>query len=372
MALNVCINCLIPNSKPYIKFKNGVCTACLFHKTKNSTKGINWKARKAEFDKLINFIKKKKINNYHVLVPVSGGKDSITQVSKVVNKGLKVLAVNVDYGIKTEIGKYNLNLIPKMGADLIIYKPEQQIHKKLIRNCFLDFGDPDSMSHAMLHAIPIRIAYNLKIPMVFLGENSAEEYSGAASSKKISQKWFKNYALNLGLNTEKISKKYNIKKKKLQNYELISNDKLKKINPVFCSYFFHWSSRRNLEIAKKYGFKTLSKNSEGTFRNYVGIDEKINRIHQYLKLLKFGYGRASDHASEEIRNGNMTRQKGLKLVERYDRVNLSNHFINDFIKHVNITKKQFSSTMNKFKNYKIWSKNNKKLISKLRYENKKK
>ena len=372
MVITACKNCLIPNSKPHIIFKNGVCSACLFHEKKNASKGINWKSRKEEFDKLINVIKKKKIDNYHVLVPVSGGKDSITQVSKVINKGLKVLAVNVDYGIKTEIGKYNLNLIADMGADLMIYKPEQVIHKKLIKNCFSDYGDPDSMSHAMLHAMPIRIAYNLKIPMVFLGENSAEEYSGAKSNKNISQKWFKNYALNLGLDTNIISKKYKIDKKKLQNYELLSNDKLKKVNPVFCSYFFHWSSKRNLEIAKKYGFKTSSKCNEGTFRNYVGLDEKINRIHQYLKLLKFGYGRGSDHASEDIRNKNMTRQYGLKLIKKYDRVNLSNFYINDFIKHINITRKQFFFVMNKFKNYKIWNKNKKKLISKIIYENKKK
>ena len=369
MTITVCKNCLIPNSKPHVKFKNGTCSACLFHQKKISINAINWKNRKKEFDKLINSVKKKKIDNYHILVPVSGGKDSITQVSKVINKGLKILAFNVDYGIKTEIGKYNLNLIPKMGVDLMIYKPEQKIHKKLIRDCFLDYGDPDAMSHAMLHAMPLRMAYNLKIPLVFLGENSAEEYSGAVSKNTMSKKWFKNYALNFGLDTKIISKKYNINKSNLQNYELIPDDKIKKINPIFCSYFFHWSSKRNFEIAKKYGFKSLSKNSEGTFRSYVGLDEKINRVHQFLKLLKFGYGRASDHASEEIRNNNMTRQNGLKLVEKYDRVNMSSHVINDFIKHINITRKQFFFTLNKFKNYKIWTKNNKKLISKIKYEN---
>ena len=43
------------------------------------------------------------------------------------------------------------------------------------------------------------------------------------------------------------------------------------------------------------------------FALYVGIDEKINRLHQYLKVLKFGYGRATDHACEDIRNGRLTR-----------------------------------------------------------------
>ena len=65
----------------------------------------------------------------------------------------------------------------------------------------------------------------------------------------------------------------------------------------------------------------------------------------------------------------MTRQYGLKLIKKYDRVNLSNFYINDFIKHIDITRKQFFFVMDKFKNYKIWNKNKKKLISKIIYEN---
>ena len=37
----------------------------------------------------------------------------------------------------------------------------------------------------MLHALPIRIAIQLKIPMILLGENAALEYSG---SKTINEK----------------------------------------------------------------------------------------------------------------------------------------------------------------------------------------
>ena len=47
------------------------------------------------------------------------------------------------------------------------------MHKKI---SFLKFGDPDLMSHCMLHALPIRIAIQLKIPMILLGENAALEY----------------------------------------------------------------------------------------------------------------------------------------------------------------------------------------------------
>ena len=67
--------------------------------------------------------------------------------------------------------------------------------------------------------------------------------------------------------------------------------------------------------------KSLKKNSEGTYKDYVSIDEKFNRIHQYLKYLKFGYGRATDHACEDIRNKKITRQKAIKLVKKCSRQN---------------------------------------------------
>ncbi len=366
MKIKYCKKCLIPNLKPHIIFKKEICSACLFHKKKNDIlNGINWKKRKNEFQKIISKLKKKPCPNYHILVPVSGGKDSISQVAKVVNKGLKVLAVNIDYGIKTKIGSYNLNLITEMGADLLIFKPEQRIHKFLIKKCFKDFGDPDLMSHSLLHAMPIRIAYNLKIPLVLLGENSSEEYSG--SDKKIkgmNSSWFKKYAQNSGIDTKFISKKYKISKSQLLNYELIEKSKLNQVKTVFCSYFFHWSSENNLKIAKKYGFKSLSKNNEGTYRNYVGIDEKINRIHQYLKLLKFGYGRGTDHACEDIRNKKINRETGIKLVKKYDRALISDYFVKDFIKYIKISKNEFNKTLKKYKNLNFW-KQTKKLIPKV-------
>tara|TARA_B100000965_G_scaffold32366_1_gene23933 strand:- start:18541 stop:19659 length:1119 start_codon:yes stop_codon:yes gene_type:complete len=364
-----CKECLLPNTKPYIKFSLGICSACTFHKKKNKfkkEKGINWNKRKKEFSKLIKNIKKRKSPIYDVCVPVSGGKDSITQVSYLLNKGLRILCVNIDYGIKTKIGEENLKCIPKMGASLITYRPNLKVQKKIIKKSFEDFGDPDLMSHCMLHALPIRIAINFNIPMVFLGENAAYEYSGEndLNEKEMSQKWFDHYASNSGLSPKKFAEIYNIPYKIMKVYDLPNKNDLKKTTAVFCSYFFKWSSEKNLVIAKKFGFKTLNKAHEGTYRNYVGIDEKINRIHQYIKLLKFGYGRATDHACEDIRNRKISRKKGIQLIKKYDQVYLSDYYVNDFIKFIGIKKSKFFKILDKFTNKKIWKRSNNKLIFK--------
>ena len=257
-----CKVCVIPDTKPYIQFnKFGVCSACEFHKkkNKNTINKINWKKRKIEFENLIKKIKKIKAPFYDVCVPVSGGKDSITQVSHLLNKKLRILAVNVDYGIKTKIGHQNLSCISKMGANLITYRPNLKLHKKILRTSFLKFGDPDLMSHCMLHALPIRIAIELKVPMILLGENAALEYSGSTSinEKKMSQKWFENYASNSGMTPKKFGKLHKISYENLKMYDLPSMSELKKTQPIFCSYFFKWSSENNLKIASKFGFRSL-------------------------------------------------------------------------------------------------------------------
>ncbi len=372
--VSYCKKCLLPSSKPYIKFDNhGVCLACNFHlkKSKNNKyKSINWEKRKKEFSKLIKEIKKKRSPLFDVCVPVSGGKDSITQVSYLLNKNLRILCVNIDYGIKTKIGIQNLNCIPAMGASLITYRPNLVMQKKIIRKSFENFGDPDLMSHCLLHALPIRIAINMNIPMVLLGENAAYEYSGENTydEKKMSQRWFKHYASNSGLTPKKFSQIYKIPYKLMRIYDLPNDVDLKKTKAVFCSYFFKWSSEKNLKTAKKYGFKTLNKPAEGTFRNYVGIDEKINRIHQYIKLLKFGYGRGTDHACEDIRNKKINRKEGIKIVKKYDRVKLSNYFIKDFINFIGIKKSDFFKTLDKFTNKRIWINKKGKLIIKKEIE----
>ena len=106
----------------------------------------------------------------------------------------------------------------------------------------------------------------------------------------------------------------------------------------------------------KYGFRTLGAAREGTYRNYVGIDEKINRIHQYMKVLKFGYGRATDHACEDIRNGRLTRQAAKHLVRQYDLQPISTDYFEDFLKYIDIPEAEFFRTLERYRNPAIWKK----------------
>lgn len=352
----------MPDTKPYLTFDDqGVCSACRAHELKEERlEGIPWKERQAEFEQIIKETKSKKAPFYDALVPVSGGKDSLTQVHRLLEHDLRILAVNVDYGIKTEIGMYNLNLIPRMGANLMTYRPSQPLHKSLIRMGLEDFGDPDLLSHTLLHAYPLHVGLQFTIPLVLLGENSAFEYGGErglANLKSINRSWFNKFAANSGKGPQYISERYGIPMNNLRVYDF--PDELEgslTTRAVFMSYYFYWDSAEHLAIARQHGFTTLGHHSEGTYRDYVGIDEKINRIHQYLKVLKFGYGRATDHACEDIRNGRLTRRVAKNLVREYDLQDLSDYYVSDFKEYLGYEGDEFTCILEQFRNAEIWKK----------------
>lgn len=362
-TLTYCTNCLMPSSKRYIQLdEDGVCNGCQSAGKKQSVAfGINWEARQKDFEALVSWARSQKAPYYDAMVPVSGGKDSITQVHRLVGKGLRILAVNVDYGIKTEIGRSNLECIPAMGAHLEIFRPELDLHKRLIRIGLEDYGDPDLLSHTLLHAYPLHVARQLRIPLCLMGENSAFEYGGdeeIASEKEMTRKWFNSYAANSEITAKVVSDKYDIPFNLLWQYDFpdeIEHDQ--NIRAIFSSWYFSWDSNEHLAIAKHYGFRELDRPSEGTYRTFVGIDEKINRLHQYIKVLKFGYGRATDHASEDIRLGLLSRDDGKRLVAKYDLQPLGDGLIAEFCNFLSYDRSNFLSILERYRNLDIWKKN---------------
>ena len=235
------------------------------------------------------------------------------------------------------------------------------MHKRLIRIGLEEYGDPDLLSHTLLHSYPLHVAKQFKVPLCLLGENSAFEYGGKenlAKSKEITRDWFNSYAANKGMTAKVIANKYNIPIKNLWQYDFpdeIENDP--NIKAVFCSTFFSWDSNEHLSIAKSYGFKELDTPGEGTYRKFVGIDELINRLHQYIKLLKFGYGRATDHASEDIRLNKITKEEAKKLVRKHDLQPLSGKYISQISSFLGYSESQLITILEKFRNKDIWKKN---------------
>ena len=126
----------------------------------------------------------------------------------------------------------------------------------------------------------------------------------------------------------------------------------------YLSNFFNWEGKYQAEtVIKEWGFQPVTYERERTFFQYAKIEDHANDIHDYLKYLKFGYGRATDDASMEIRHGRMSRSEGLRLVRHYDSKTPST--LPFYCKFLGISVEDFYRLIEPFRDEKIWEKDHK-------------
>ena len=102
------------------------------------------------------------------------------------------------------------------------------------------------------------------------------------------------------------------------------------------------------------GFKARLHRTEGTYSKYNSIDDKID-LHHYTRFIKFGIGRATDDASQEIRNNHITRDEAKLLVKRFEG-EFPKRYFNDVINHLEIDEKKFLKLCDNFRSPHIWKK----------------
>ena len=355
--MKYCKNCLFPETKPDLYFNNeGVCSACISSLEKESK--INWSERKKEFEKIIDYYKLDEDEiGYDCLIPVSGGKDSTYQayVMKEIY-GMNPLCVCFETAMVTDVGRKNIDNISKMGIDLIHFKKNSNVYKKMVIEGFKDVGDEMWANHIGIFTIPIMFAVKFKIPLVIWGENPQQEYGApninSIKNRNLNRKWVEEFGGLLGYRIQDMIGVNGITKKELTPYFYPSDKDIEKVGVtgLFLGSYFFWDARKQLDIVKKNGFSVKEDGPvEGTYTNYENIDEELHGIHDYLKYVKYGFGRATDHASIDIRNNRLTRQEGIELVKKYEG-KYPHQGVLKFIKYTGLSKLEIDEVFNSFTN----------------------
>lgn len=352
MKIKLCKICVLTNTRPNIKFnEKGICSAC---SSKKNTK-INWNKQKIKFEKLVNDIKKKS-NGYDILIPVSGGKDSTWQVYTCLKYKLNPLAFSYKPILRTSIGRKNLENLLNLGIDHIDFTINRETELYLLKKAFIKFGAVGLPMHMAMWSIANQLSDKFKIKHVMWGENPAIEYSGTNENKKLKnldEKWIKKFGINF--NT-KISDWYDHKLNEKNTIPL--NRKKTNQKSIFLGDYFKWDPKKILMIAKKLGFKQGNKPKTG-FYNFADIDDDLISIHHYLKLYKFGFTRAFDNLSLEIRNKRIKRNVAIKIIQD-DIKKKPTTDIKKFCSLINISEEKFFKICDKFRNKKIWFMKNRK------------
>jgi len=365
--MKYCTNCLFPDTKPELGFdENGVCDACRSAQEKEK---IDWKSRKKELEKILEKYKSKDGSNYDCIIPVSGGKDSHYQAHMIKNEfGLNPLLVSFHPRDFTELGRKNIENVKNFGVDCIEFSANPIIYKKLSKFGFMELGDCAWPEHIGIFTVPVQIAVSYKIPLIVWGENPQMEYGGpesVRSSSFLDREWNVKHG---GYFLDKIKPedmvKYGIELKDLKPYLYPTDEQIKEVGVtgIFLGHYLKWDARSQLEIVKKHGFNVNEGPNEGTYTNYENLDTKYVGLHDYFKFLKFGFGRATDHSSIDIRNNRLTREEGLKLVKHHDG-KIPVKYLNEFLDEFEISREDFLKVCDKFTNKSLFkTDNNGKLI----------
>lgn len=326
MKIKYCKKCLFPETKPDLAFnEDGVCSACTAAENKNI--GIDWEERKIEFDNIINHYKLK--NNsigYDCLIPVSGGKDSTYQAYFMKEVcGLNPLCVCFETTNLTEVGQKNIDNISKMGIDLIYFKKNYDVYKKMVVESFKRVGDEMWPNHIGIFTVPVIFAVKFNIPLIIWGENPQQEYGGpnldSVKNNILNRRWLEEFGGLLGNRIQDMIGVDGITEKELTPYFYPSDEEIEKVGVtgLFLGSYFFWDARKQLEIVKQHGFSVKEDGPvEGTYTNYENLDEKMHGLHDYLKYVKYGFGRTTDHACIDIRNKRISREEGITLVKKYE------------------------------------------------------
>jgi N-acetyl sugar amidotransferase len=339
--MRFCSRCLYPeNAKPTISFdEEGVCSGCRYHESRRQ---IDWEERWEMLEELLDGVKE-------CIVPVSGGKDSHYQVWLLKEKfGIKPLLVTYNHGFNSGAGNRNLeNLVKRSGCDLVRYNTGPDSARRLSRLMLERVGDLTWHYHAGIMTWPFQVAKQYGIDLIVWGEHGFAELTGMVSLNDFVE--FTNWKRKehdmrgvdptdivgeggvVGANESRTTRDLRNRPPRDSaqfDWTITSQDIRPLIWPegevatgIYLSNFLPWNAKNQAEqMIRDWDFAPVTYPRERTFNQYAKIEDHANDLHDYLKFLKFGYGRATDDASTEIRHGRLTRGGGVHMVRKYDPV----------------------------------------------------
>jgi N-acetyl sugar amidotransferase len=374
-----CKKCVISNQRPSstVEFRHtkeekketigfgidGICDACRYHEIKD--RGISWEKREKALCEL--FDKHRRTDGgYDVIVPGSGGKDSAYTSHILKYKyGMNPLTVTWAPHKYTEIGWKNFeNWIHVGGLDNILFTPNGRLHSFLTQQAFLNLLHPFQPFIVGQRIIGPKIAAQFGVKLVMYGENQAEYGNNPEENYKpvMDRKFFsatdpREMLLGGRLISDIIENKgFNIND--FSPYIPPTADHLesKGVEVHYLGYYLKWDPQECYYYASENtGFQANSERTEGTYSKYSSIDDKIDMFHYYTTLIKFGIGRATYDAAQEIRNGKIDRDEGVALVRKYDQ-EFPQKYFNDFLEYIGISEEKFRDTVDRFRSPHLWDK----------------
>lgn len=377
-SITFCQSCVMSNQRPAStpEFKHsmeskkttlhigqdGICDACHYAEKKET---IDWQKREKELIKLLDKYRRND-GSYDCLVPGSGGKDSGYASHLLKYKyGMHPLTVTWPPILYTDYGYKNYkNWIELGGFDNLTFKPNGNVMRLLTKLSIENLLHPFQTFILGQKNIAPKVAVKYNIPLIFYGENEAEYGNpiGENTSSLRDKAYFASNNFNDiylgGVSIRELREKYKLSKNDLQPFLPANYHELEKsmVQVHYLGYYIKWTPQESYYYASEHtGFQARPFRTQGTYSKYNSIDDKIDDLHYYTTFIKFGIGRATYDASQEIRNKHLTREEGMVLVKRFDG-EFPDRYFQEIMDYLEIKSEHFVSLCNKFRSLHLWKK----------------
>lgn len=364
--MRYCQRCVYPEVAANLSIdQEGICSACRAHEKYEAITPEQWAKRRKVFEDILNEALKHRSGSYDCLVAVSGGKDSYFQTHLMCQEyGLKALLVTYHGNNYLPEGDYNRDRMRKVfDADHVVFGPSVEVLKKLNRLCFRKMGDMNWHNHCGIKTVPVQVAVRYNIPLVIWGEiiwdisgmhdpDDFVEFSARVRHEHALRgyEWY-------DLLEDPVEK---LTKKDMTWAEYPSDEEILRVGVrgLYIGNYFKWDPNEHARLVQeKYGWRPAQKPFERTYRLISNIDDRYeNGVHDFMKFVKFGYGRCSDHACKDIRTGDLTREQAIELVRKHDHVVPSDLY--HWLDYVGMKEDEFWETANRFRDPRVWRKAN--------------
>lgn len=366
--IKFCKSCVISNQRPSssVEFKsdakqkkntiafdeNSICDACAVKKRKSET---NWKEREEELRELCNKFRSKD-GKYDCLVPGSGGKDSFMQAHLLKYKyNMHPLTCTWAPHIYTNWGWENHQAWIHAGFDNILFTPNGRIHRLITRLATDNIFHPFQPFIIGQKNLAPKIADLYDISLIFYGENEAEYGNPKANinSSQMSSKFFSasnEDDIYLGGSSLSELREIGLKKGDWDPYLPINPEVIesKKIEFHYLGYYEKWHPQAAYYYAVEHGgFRSSPERTVGSYSTYSSIDDRIDDFHYHTTWIKFGIGRATYDAAQEIRSGDILREEGISLVKKFDG-EFPERWANQIFEYLSINEREFPEAYKKF------------------------
>jgi hypothetical protein len=121
-----------------------------------------------------------------------------------------------------------------------------------------------------------------------------------------------------------------------------------KIEVHYLGYYLKWHPQSCYYYSVEHGgFEASPERTAGTYSKYNSIDDRIDDFHYYTTFIKFGIGRATYDAAQEIRSGDITRDEGVALAKRFDG-EFPERFADEIFRYLSIPANEFPEASKMF------------------------